>query len=155
VGSRVLDIGSGVGKFCMVGACCTDGYFVGVEKRDYFVEISKKIAKSYNIKNVNFINSNITEINYSSYDGFYFFNSFYENIALSGHIDQEGVGDLHLYKRYSAYTYNQFYSLLNGARLVAYCTDSEIVPTSFQLVYCLQGGLIKFWQKNCKMAIVG
>jgi len=26
-GKKVLDIGSGVGKFCMIGACCTQGQF--------------------------------------------------------------------------------------------------------------------------------
>ena len=26
-GTKVLDIGSGAGKFCMIGSACTDGHF--------------------------------------------------------------------------------------------------------------------------------
>ena len=33
-GTRVLDIGCGPGKFCIVGALATDGRFTGVEQRD-------------------------------------------------------------------------------------------------------------------------
>ena len=29
-GTKVLDIGSGAGKFCMIGSACTDGHFSGV-----------------------------------------------------------------------------------------------------------------------------
>jgi SAM-dependent methyltransferase len=32
-GTRVLDIGCGPGKFCLIAAALTDGYFTGVEQR--------------------------------------------------------------------------------------------------------------------------
>lgn len=39
--ARVLDIGSGAGKFCMVGATHTQGHFTGIEQRSGLVELSK------------------------------------------------------------------------------------------------------------------
>ena len=33
-GVKVLDIGSGAGKFCMIGSVCTEGSFFGVEQRE-------------------------------------------------------------------------------------------------------------------------
>jgi cyclopropane fatty-acyl-phospholipid synthase-like methyltransferase len=41
-GKKVLDIGSGAGKFCLVGAASTDGIFYGVEQRASLTKISKK-----------------------------------------------------------------------------------------------------------------
>ena len=38
-GTRVLDIGSGAGKFCMVGAVHTRGFFTGVEQREELVQL--------------------------------------------------------------------------------------------------------------------
>ena len=35
-GEKILDIGSGVGKFCFVGAASTEGHFTGVEQREHF-----------------------------------------------------------------------------------------------------------------------
>src|SRR5689334_18357566 len=36
-GMRVLDVGSGVGKVCLVGALTSDARFHGVEQRPHFV----------------------------------------------------------------------------------------------------------------------
>src|SRR5688572_12578412 len=70
---KVLDIGSGAGKFCLVGATATNGKFYGVEQRKSLVDLSKKIAEDHNIKNVGFIHSNITQIPFSDFEAFYFY----------------------------------------------------------------------------------
>lgn len=77
-GKKVLDIGAGAGKFCLVGAATTEGFFYGVEQRSSLTRISKKIADRHHITNVEFINSNINKISFSDYEAFYFFNSFFE-----------------------------------------------------------------------------
>jgi tRNA G46 methylase TrmB len=67
---KVLDIGSGAGKFCLVGAASTKGFFCGVEQREEFVNLSQRIAKKHHINNVEFIHSNITQISFLDYDAF-------------------------------------------------------------------------------------
>lgn len=146
-GTRVLDIGSGVGKFCMVGASYTQGYFIGVEQRNDLIDISETIAERHNIRNVKFIHSNITSIDFSNYDAFYFYNPFYENIALYGQIDDKIPADNGLFDLYCIYTYGQFHALPAGTRLVTYHASSEVIPATFKLIYSLNGGLLKFWQK--------
>lgn len=146
-GTRVLDIGSGVGKFCMVGACHTRGFFVGVEQRLELVEISNEIASSYDIPNVKFIHANITSIQFRDYEAFYFYNAFFENVVSSGHIDDTVKRNLQVFDYYSLYTFEQFSGLPSGTRIVTYCTSSEIIPRSFKLIYSLRGGLLKFWEK--------
>jgi len=146
-GAKVLDIGSGAGKFCMVAASHTKGYFVGVEQRADLVEISNELASVYNIQNVKFVHSNITSVQFRNYDSFYFFNSFHENIASFGHIDDKIKGDPRLYELYSSQTYGQFASLPPGARVVTYNSTAEMIPATFRLVYSLKKDLLKFWEK--------
>ncbi|WP_286895194.1 MULTISPECIES: methyltransferase domain-containing protein [Sphingobacterium] len=69
---KVLDIGAGAGKFCLVGASCTQGMFYGVEQRESLVELSNGLAEKHQVHNVAFIHGNIDEICFSDYDAFYF-----------------------------------------------------------------------------------
>jgi SAM-dependent methyltransferase len=146
-GARTLDIGSGVGKFCMVAAAHTKGSFVGVEQRGDLVEVANQLTSAHGVKNVKFIHTNITSVQFRNYDSFYFFNAFHENIALYGHIDDKLKGDLRLYDFYSFYIYEQFASLLPGARIVTYNSATDIVPATFRLVYSLKNDGLKFWEK--------
>src|SRR6187551_2747175 len=146
-GTKVLDIGSGAGKFCMVGAANTKGYFTGVEQRLELVELSSRISESYRIQNTKFIHANITTIDFNDYDSFYFYNSFYENIDMINKIDDKVKLDIQLYHLYSLHIVEQFASLPLGSRLVTFCSPLNIVPRSFKLQDATHGGLLKFWLK--------
>ncbi len=80
-GMRVLDIGAGVGKFCIVAATeVPTATFVGVEWRPHFVRIAMLLARRASTPNVMFILADAFEVNWSSYDSFYFFNPFAEQL---------------------------------------------------------------------------
>lgn len=146
-GTKVLDIGSGAGKFCLIGATNTKGHFTGVEQRGELVELSARLSKSYRIHNVKFIHANITSIKFNDYDAFYFYNSFYENIDVLNSIDFSVRLDIQLYHRYSMHLVEQLVSLPAGTRLVTFCSPLSIVPQSFKLQDSSHGGLLKFWEK--------
>jgi SAM-dependent methyltransferase len=146
-GTRVLDIGSGAGKFCLVGASNTQGHFTGIEQRAELVDLSKRLADSYSIQNVKFIHSNITEIDFRRYDSFYFYNSFYENIDTANRIDDSVHLDKQLYQQYSTFLKAQFSELPIGTRLVTNCSPLTIIPNCFKLQYSMRGGLLRFWEK--------
>lgn len=146
-GTRVLDIGSGAGKFCLIGATNTNGHFTGVEQRHELIELSTKLSNNYRIPNVKFIHANITSIKFSDYDAFYFYNSFYENIDMVNRIDDTIKLDMQLYHLYSAYIVEQFARLPLGARLVSFCSPLSIIPHTFKLVDSACGGILKFWEK--------
>lgn len=145
--TRVLDIGSGVGKFCLIGAVNTGGHFTGVEQRFRLFELSQRLANYYRLNKVKFIHANITSINFHKYDAFYFFNSFYENIDHLSMIDNTVDLNVQLYRVYSLYLTTQFASLPPGTRLVTYCTPLNIIPGSYKLQDSSHGGLVKFWEK--------
>ena len=146
-GTKVLDIGSGAGKFCMIGAANTKGHFTGVEQRAELVELSTQLSESYRIHNVNFIHANITSIKFTDYDSFYFYNSFYENIDILNSIDDTVRLDIQLYHQYSVHLVEQLASLPIGTRLVTFCSPLSIIPQSFKLQDSTNGGLLKFWEK--------
>lgn len=146
-GDKILDIGSGAGKFCLVGAAHTKGQFTGVEQRLQLVKLSRRISHSYNIHNAEFIHANITAINFRDFDACYFYNSFYENIDLANKIDNTINLDVHLYDLYSMYIVNQLASMRTGTRLVTYYGSSNIVPGSYKLQDSLRDGLLQCWLK--------
>lgn len=145
---KVLDIGSGAGKFCLVGAASTKGLFYGVEQRKELVYLSQRIAKKYNINNVEFIHSNITEISFSDYNAFYFYNPFYENIDDSLLIDNKIIIDEKLYFSYSEYVENQLKKTPVGTRLVTYWSMWIEIPEGFDLEFTAYNGKLNFWEKK-------
>lgn len=145
-GARVLDIGSGAGKFCMIGAAHTKGYFTGVEQREDLVELAKKLSSMYRLRHVEYVHSNITAIDFRFYNAFYFYNPFYENVC-GDSIDNAVRLDIKLYDVYSSYVAEQLSGLPVGARLAVYHASSTIVPQSFKLVDTLYSGSLNLWDK--------
>jgi SAM-dependent methyltransferase len=146
-GTRVLDIGSGVGKFCLVGALTTKGFFTGVEQRKELVTVARSLAARYLVGNVHFIHDNITSIQFADFDAFYFYNSFYENIEWENRIDDSVSLHSKLYRRYSSYVAGQLASLRPGSRLVTNCGSTCIIPKSYKRVDSVYHGKLDFWEK--------
>ena len=80
-GTSVLDVGSGVGKFCVAAAQeVPDARFVGVEQRPHLVAIANQLARRWALWNVEFIHGDALALDWSAYDGFYFYNPFAEQL---------------------------------------------------------------------------
>lgn len=146
-GVKVLDIGAGAGKFCLVGAASTNGFFYGVEQRASLIRISRKIANKHGITNVEFIHSNIDEISFSDFGAFYFFNPFFENIDTSFPIDDTIIPERDLYDVYSNYVKEQLDKTPVGTRLVTYWSKWDEIPRNFELVDSACNGFLSFWRK--------
>ena len=147
-GIKVLDIGSGAGKFCMIGSACTEGHFTGVEFRESLFTLSQKLADDYGLSSLEFIFSNITEIDFSHFDAVYFFNSFYENIAPTNPIDHTTKLDKSLYIKYSLYVKEQLEAMPVGTRLATYFSYLMEVPSSYQTQSTHFDGKLRLWEKT-------
>ncbi len=146
-GTKVLDIGSGVGKFCMVGAACTAGHFTGIELRESLFSISSRVLQQYPLPNLQFIHSNITAIDFKQYDAFYFFNAFYENIHPGDSIDQSVLMQQELYARYSEYVRGQLDAKPTGTRLATFFSFMDEVPDSYLMQSAGSEGKLLLWEK--------
>jgi SAM-dependent methyltransferase len=145
-GTRVLDIGSGAGKFCIIGAACNDGMFVGVEQRKNLCLLAVKIGQRYKLNNVRFINANVTDIDFSNYDAFFFYNAFYENIEPDGAIDTSVKLDKSLFQIYTHQLTQKLLAMPQGTRLVTYW--GEWVPVGYELVYRNGNDSLRFWERE-------
>jgi SAM-dependent methyltransferase len=77
---RVLDVGSGPGKFCVIGALATQCSFVGIEQRENLVLYARQLAKCFEVEaRVQFIHGVFGEEMLEDFDAYYFYNPFGEN----------------------------------------------------------------------------
>ena len=78
---RILDVGCGPGKFCIVAACLRPELRVhGIEQRPRLVRVARRLARHFNASNVHFWAGDAARLSWDQYDGFYFFNPFAESI---------------------------------------------------------------------------
>src|SRR6187399_1923762 len=59
--TRVLDVGCGVGKFCLVAASLSEGRFTGIEQRAELVAAARKAAADLNLEGVEFLHANLID----------------------------------------------------------------------------------------------
>jgi hypothetical protein len=148
-GSKVLDVGSGLGKFCLTAAFFNpETTFYGVEQRHNLNQYAK-IAKDYTeLENACFIHANITQINFKKFDHFYFYNSFFENIDQENAIDDTIETSYSLYTYYTEYLLAALKSAKPGTRLVTYQCLDEVVQFNFKLMSFSENGLLRMWIKG-------
>jgi SAM-dependent methyltransferase len=72
----VYDLGSGYGRFIFYGAIVTQAKFIGVELIPERVSECLLIKQRFNLKNVEFINSDVKKVDFSDGDKFFLFNPF-------------------------------------------------------------------------------
>lgn len=147
-GIKVLDIGSGVGKFCMVGTSCTSGYFTGVEQRQHLCDIANAIIEKRELPNIEIIHANILDVDFQDYEAFYFYNSFYENIVPSDRIDDSLLVTSKLYEIYSIYVKQQLDLMPKGTRLATYFSSYDAVPDSYSIISKDDRTKLILWQKS-------
>lgn len=145
--TKILDIGSGVGKFCIVGSMVSDAHFFGIEKRRNLVNETNRLKNKYNLKKINIINENVLNINFKDYDAFYYFNPFCEQIATYGLIDDTLNPSNDKYVTYENHVFNQLDKLKVGARLVTYYSANFYPPPSFKIKEMMFDGELVFWEK--------
>src|SRR5258706_11599068 len=78
--SQVLDVGSGVGKFCIIGALTTRAEFTGIEQRAHLVEVARTLTLQHHIPRTDFVHGQMEDLDWSEFDGIYFFNPFHEHL---------------------------------------------------------------------------
>jgi len=147
-GARVLDIGSGVGKFCLTAAFYNPkAIFYGIEQRKELVDHANKAKQTLGLENVHFITANLTDIKLTDYEHFYFYNSFYENLVETDHIDNNIWHSERLYEKYNRNLYVQMKKLGTGTRIASFHSLEEDMPNGFHLIGSEIEDLLKFWIK--------
>jgi SAM-dependent methyltransferase len=148
--SRVLDVGSGPGKFCLVGALATLGHFTGVEQRPHMVEFSRAFAQKYTIPRVRFLRANAKDLDWSQYSAFYFYNPFYENLDPDKTIDERVELSLSLYDQYITMAQQRLAEAPSGTRVVTFHGMGGEMPDGYERVLqeFQDTGFLELWIRN-------
>jgi len=146
---RILDIGSGVGKFCLAAAYHTpNALYYGVEQRKSLINHAEVAKNALHLENVSFIHGNFTQLDLKKFDHFYFYNAFYENLDGTDKIDDSIDYSGELYNYYNRYLFNQLQQKPEGTRLCTLCSLESEVPPDFQVIHSEMDELLKFWVKE-------
>ena len=146
--ARILDIGSGAGKFCLAAAHYKPkAFYYGIEQRSQLINCAETAKEKLKLENVSFMNGNFTQIDFKKYDHFYFYNSFYENLAGTEKIDDSIDYSLELFNYYNRYLYKQLEQKPSGTRLATFHSLEDEMPPDYHVVGVEMDGLLKFWFK--------
>ncbi len=90
--AAILDVGSGGGKMCAIGALTTRGRWTGVERDPRLVRAALRVARDLGVEDrARFIEGDGLELDWTRYDGIYLYNPFAEAVfAAEGTTPDEG-----------------------------------------------------------------
>jgi SAM-dependent methyltransferase len=148
--ARVLDVGAGIGKFCVVGALTTSASFTGIEHRPHLVELGRRTVEVLGVPRVRLVHGTLRDIPWKEFDAFYLFNPFEENRPRRDRLDQtvdltearflEDVGLVELALGQAPI----------GTRVATYCGFGGRIPFAYDLVHQERhkGGFLRLWVKE-------
>lgn len=147
-GDKILDVGSGSGKFCIAGSLLSDAHFYGVEMRKTLINLSNRIKRGHRLKNAHFIHGDFSTVDFRKFDGIYFFNSFHEFYDSTCVLDETSRVSLQEYRHFHDMLRLKLNECLPGTRLVTYYTFKNKIPSSFRFIKSNKTGLLKFYVKK-------
>jgi predicted RNA methylase len=149
---RVLDVGSGVGKFCVVGALSTECSFVGIEERENLVVAARELAHRFGVdQQVTFLWGVFGRMPLQPFDGYYFYNPFGENVfGPSDWLDENVEHSDERYVREISLTERFLESLPIGKYVVCYNGFGGRMPDGYKVVRSEPNApnSLRMWQRT-------
>ena len=145
---RLLDIGSGVGKFCLLSAQHSDTEFTGVEKRLKLHEQAILLKDQFSLKNVDFMHSDIVNIEFISFDAIYYYQPFCEQISEGDWIDKELDFSSEQFEAYEEYVTNQLKKSASGTLFISYNATKLELPSDYIIHDMKFDGMLQLWIKK-------
>lgn len=147
-GDVVLDVGSGVGKFCLAGALLTEGHFLGVEQRPRLVEAANAAAALLGAGRATFSVRDALALDWRSFPMLYLFNPFEENVMPVGHrIDEQPGHSRQRYKQQVRAAAEKLAQQPKGTRVVTFHGMGAPMPDNYELVHqsIIEIGTLELW----------
>jgi len=118
----VVDVGSGVGKFCVAAAIASNCRFIGIEHRARLIHAAHALARTFEVDDrVEFVQSSPNARSWPSADAYYLYNPFGENLCRrENQLDSDVELSLERYKREVAAAEQFLESVPLGTFLITY-----------------------------------
>jgi hypothetical protein len=148
--ATILDVGAGIGKFCIIAAAsASDVRVCGVEHRSHFVAIARDAAMKMGV-DVDFAEGTLDQCDPASVDGIYLFNPFAENLSSpEDHLDESVELSEERFWR-DIETMERFLCAARvGTRVVTYCGWGGAMPAEYEPVLReARAGTLELWLKS-------
>ncbi len=148
---RVLDVGSGVGKFCVVGALASPMAFTGIEHRAHLVELAKGLAERFDVApRATFLTGGLDGVDFRDFDALYFYNPFGENhFTAFDHLDSTVEVNRRRFDRDVAMAESLLGRVPMGTRIATFNSFGGRIPDTFDLEQATLAdhSLLRFWRK--------
>jgi predicted RNA methylase len=149
---HVLDVGSGVGKFCVAGALTTGLAFTGLEQRQRLVGVARELANTFRVgARVSFIHGDLDALPHEGFDTLYFYNPFGEHLfSQDSWIDSSVELGKEKYCRDIGLIEQALDRMPVGMRIVTYNGFGGRIPDSYALLRIdrTTPNLLRLWVKT-------
>lgn len=130
---KVLDVGSGVGKLCLIGAAVTHATWFGVERDEHMVHAARDAAMRMHLEQrTYFIHGDITCVDWTMFDSFYLFNPFGEMLAFG---TEDALTRRERHVAAIDFVQHQLSRTVEGTRVVTYHGFGAELPPGFDLTH--------------------
>jgi predicted RNA methylase len=92
-GGAILDVGSGVGKLCILGALTSTATFLGIEEREELVTVARSAAQRIDARRARFLAGSAFDLDWSRFRGLYLYNPFGELLEQDADAYRQQVGE--------------------------------------------------------------
>ncbi len=154
--TTVLDVGSGAGKFCIVGALVTQARFVGVEHRPSLVLAARRAAEHWGVADrTHFLHAEANAALLEDFGAIYLFNPFGENLFETwNRLDSSVELGRHRHIRDVALVEHALHRLAPGARVATYHGFGGYVPDNFDIERerAIGSDVLRLWVKSNRTA---
>lgn len=145
--AKVLDVGSGGGKLCIVGSTTTKGVFTGVEHDRELVRVAKDVCRRHHVERVRFVEGDALAMDWAPFDAVYLFNPFANDVGVTKHGIETRPVDEQDFKRSVFAAMTKLVALRPGTRVVTYhgigaTMPPELVETQTEIV---GPGILQLW----------
>jgi SAM-dependent methyltransferase len=147
--TRVLDVGSGCGKFCLVGAITTRSQYVGIEQRATLVAAARRARTGLKLNRVSFVHGDMTRLDWTVFDAFYLYNPFYEHQIQKIRIDDTLHFSPETFQAHVGAVERKLSLLKVGARVVTYHGFGGVFPADYRCLHEEEAGTgtLALWEK--------
>jgi predicted RNA methylase len=150
--SSVLDVGSGVGKFCAIAACVSNATFVGIEQRPALIEAGRALCRSLGVEHrVQFIAGEFGATTIPRVSAYYCFNPFGEHLFEDGdRIDHTPPLGMRRFRRDAAAMSQVLREASVGTLFCTYNGFGGLIPRTYDLVATRDDFAcpLRLWKKN-------
>jgi hypothetical protein len=147
-GRTIVDIGAGVGKFCLVAAATVRAEIRGVEHRPHLVGIAREAAAKLAVT-ASFTHGTLDDEDASRIDGIYLYNPFGENLCPApDRLDATVPLGRDRFHDDVAATEKLLDRARVGTRVVTYCGFGGEMPFGYGLVSREYRGRLELWVKD-------